>query len=167
MQWNIFLFRLSIQAKSSRVPHFPSYFRILALHLLFKSRVWKNKNHVKPQTIQEKRWNNGWRSEVRSFSCVPLFATPWTVAYQAPLSMRFSQARILEWATIPFSRGVFPTQGSNPPSPALQADSLLSEPPGKPGPCVSWNLKPCVSLRPTFPAGIPGRIILCPVAMKS
>ena len=29
------------------------------------------------------------------FSHVQLFATPWTVAHQAPLSMEFSQARIL------------------------------------------------------------------------
>ena len=33
------------------------------------------------------------------------FATPWTVTCQAPLSMGFSQARILEWVAIPFSRG--------------------------------------------------------------
>ena len=42
------------------------------------------------------------------------------------------QARILEWVAIPFSRRIFPTQGSNLGFPALQADSLLSEPPGKP-----------------------------------
>ena len=28
---------------------------------------------------------------VKSLSCVRLFATPWTVAYQAPLSMGFSR----------------------------------------------------------------------------
>ena len=39
------------------------------------------------------------------FSCVWLFATPWTVAHQAPLSMGFSRVRILEWAAISFSRG--------------------------------------------------------------
>ena len=37
-------------------------------------------------------------------SRVQLFATPWTVAYQAPLSMRILQAIILEWVAIPFSR---------------------------------------------------------------
>ena len=36
------------------------------------------------------------------------------------------QAAILEWAAIPISKGIEPR------SPALQADSLLSEPPGKP-----------------------------------
>ena len=37
--------------------------------------------------------------------CVHLFVTLWSVAHQAPLSMGFSQARILEWIDISFSRG--------------------------------------------------------------
>ena len=41
------------------------------------------------------------------------------------------QARILEWGFIPFSRGS-PNPGIEPRSPALQADSFTSEPPGKP-----------------------------------
>ena len=41
------------------------------------------------------------------------------------------QARILEWVAIPFSRGS-PYPGIEPRSPVLQADSLPSEPPGKP-----------------------------------
>ena len=45
-------------------------------------------------------------------SCLPL-CDPWTVARQAPLSMGSLQAGILEWVAMPFSRGVFPTQGSN------------------------------------------------------
>ena len=42
---------------------------------------------------------------VKSFSCVRLFVIPWTAAHQAPLSMGFFQARILEWVAISFSRG--------------------------------------------------------------
>ena len=42
-----------------------------------------------------------------------LFATPWTVAHQAPLSMSILQARILEWVAMPSSKGIFPTQESN------------------------------------------------------
>ena len=38
-------------------------------------------------------------------SHVRLFATPWTVARQAPLSMGILQARILEWVAVPSSRG--------------------------------------------------------------
>ena len=37
-------------------------------------------------------------------SHVRLFATQWTVAHQAPMSMGFFQARILEWVAIFFSR---------------------------------------------------------------
>ena len=41
------------------------------------------------------------------------------------------QARILEWVTISFS-GDLPDPGIEPGSPALEADALTSEPPGKP-----------------------------------
>ena len=39
----------------------------------------------------------------QSLSCVRLFATPWTVAHQAPLSMGFSRQEY--WRGISFSRG--------------------------------------------------------------
>ena len=38
------------------------------------------------------------------FSCFRLFATPWTVARQAPVSMGILQARILEWVAISHPR---------------------------------------------------------------
>ena len=41
---------------------------------------------------------------VHTQSC-QLFATPWTIACQAPLSVEFSQARIMEWIVISYSRG--------------------------------------------------------------
>ena len=37
--------------------------------------------------------------------CVWLFVTPWTVVHQAPLSIGFPQARVLEWVAMPLSRG--------------------------------------------------------------
>ena len=54
----------------------------------------------------------------------------WTVAYQVPLSMEFSRQEY--WSGFPFPslRGL-PDPGIEPGTPALQADSLLSEPPGK------------------------------------
>ena len=64
-------------------------------------------------------------------SRVQLFATPWSIACLAPLSMGILQARILEWLAIPSSRDL-PNPGIKLRHPALQADSLLSEPPGKP-----------------------------------
>ena len=69
--------------------------------------------------------------KVKSLSCVRLFATPWTVAHQAPLSMGFSGQEY--WSGVPFpSPGDLPNLGIKPRSPTLQADALISEPPGKP-----------------------------------
>ena len=57
--------------------------------------------------------------------------TPWTVACQAPLSMGFSGQEY--WSGLPFlSPGDLPNSVIEPGSPALQADSLPSKPPGKP-----------------------------------
>ena len=68
--------------------------------------------------------------KVKSVSPVWLFATPWTVAYQAPPSMGFSRQEY--WSGLPFpSPGDLPYPGIEPGSPALQADALTSEPPGK------------------------------------
>ena len=50
-----------------------------------------------------------WKGKVKSLSCVWLFATPWTAAYQAPLSMGFFQARVLEWGAIAFCESVIHT----------------------------------------------------------
>ena len=57
--------------------------------------------------------------------------TPWTVAYKAPPSMGFSRQGY--WSRLPFpSPEDLPHPGVEPRSPTLQADTLLSEPPGKP-----------------------------------
>ena len=68
---------------------------------------------------------------VKLLSHVRLFVTPWTVAYQPPLSMGLFRQEY--WSGLPFpSPGNFPDPGIEPESPALEVDSLLSEPPGKP-----------------------------------
>ena len=93
--------------------------------------------------------------KMKSLSRVQLFATPWTVAYQAPPSMRFSRQE--HWSGLPFpSPGDLPYPGIEPWSPALQADTLTSQPPGKPNKvhlvkamvfpvvmygCESWTIK--------------------------
>ena len=70
--------------------------------------------------------------KVKLLSRVRLFATPWTVAYQAPLSMGFSRQEY--WSGVPLpSPGDLPHPGIETGSLTLQADSLLSDPPGKPG----------------------------------
>ena len=66
--------------------------------------------------------------KVKSLSCVRLFVTLWPVAHQAPPSMGFSRQEY--WSGLPFpSPGDLPDPGSEPRSPALQADALTSEPP--------------------------------------
>ena len=69
--------------------------------------------------------------KVKSLSRVQLFATPWTVAYQAPPPMEFSRQEY--WSGLPSpSPGDLLDPGIGPRSPTLEADTLTSEPPGKP-----------------------------------
>ena len=65
--------------------------------------------------------------KMKSLSPVRLFATPWTVAYQAPQFMEFSRQEY--WSGLPFpSPWDLPDPGIEPRSPALRADTLPSEP---------------------------------------
>ena len=67
--------------------------------------------------------------KVKLLNRVRLFAIPWTVAHQAPPSMGFSREEY--WSELPFpSPGDLPDLGIEPSSPALQADTLTSEPTG-------------------------------------
>ena len=67
----------------------------------------------------------------KPLSCVQFFVTPWTVPHQAPLSMEFSRQGY--WSGLPFpSPGDISDSGIQLDSPALRADSLSSETPGKP-----------------------------------
>ena len=107
----------------------------------------ENRGTEEPSGSQRVRHNwacvnavvNKWKWKVKSLRCVRLFATPWTVAYQAPPSGIF-QARVLEWIAISFSRDL-PDPGMEPGSPAWRADALPSEPPGKLLPRKTLNLK--------------------------
>ena len=68
---------------------------------------------------------------VKSLSHVRLFATPWTVAYQAPPSMGYFRQEY--WSGVPFpSPGDLPDPGIEPRAPTVQVDALTSEPPRKP-----------------------------------
>ena len=65
---------------------------------------------------------------VKLLSRVRLFATPWTMAYQAPRSMEFSRQEY--WSGLPFPLpGDLPNLGAEPRSPSFQEDALPSEPP--------------------------------------
>ena len=69
--------------------------------------------------------------KVKMLSHVQLFATPWTVAYHVLLSMGLSRQEY--WRGLPFpSPEDLSNPGIEPGSPALQADSFITEPPGKP-----------------------------------
>ena len=75
---------------------------------------------------------------------------PWTVVHQAPLSVGILQATLLEGVAMPSSRGS-PNPGIELRSPALHADVLHSEPPGKPFYSnilfyICWCHKACVRL---------------------
>ena len=74
------------------------------------------------------------------------FATPWTVACQAPLSMGFSKQEY--WRGLPFpSPGDLPCLGIEPRSPALQADALLTELHRREATAIrSTRMKPCSPL---------------------
>ena len=71
---------------------------------------------------------------VQSLSCVWLFVTPWTLAYQILLSMEFSRQEY--WSGLPFPPpGGLPNSGLEPSSlvsPALAGGFFISVPPGKP-----------------------------------
>ena len=93
-------------------------------------RMWSTEEG-KGKPLQYSCLENPMKVKVKSLSRARLFATPWTVAYQAPLSMRFSRQEY--WSGLPFpSPGDLPDPRIEPGSPALESDALTSEPPGKP-----------------------------------
>jgi len=75
----------------------------------------------KKKTIPQQQTN-------KSLSRAQLFATPWTVAHQAPPCMEFSRQEY--WSGLPFpSPGDLPDSGIEPGSSTVQVDALLSEAP--------------------------------------
>ena len=68
------------------------------------------------------RWTSNWTTPliqslllllIIRFNHVQLFATPWTVAHKAPLSMGFARQELLEWVAMPPFQGIILAQGSN------------------------------------------------------
>ena len=104
--------------------------------------------------------------EVKLPSHVRFFAIPWTIAYQTPPSMEFSRQEY--WSALPFpSPGDLPDPRIKPRSPSLQADTLPSEPTGKPCLHLFLSLYPSWSLLTAgpgsqFPSKIQeGLLLLC------
>ena len=72
-----------------------------------------------------KTFHSGHYDECVCVCALKLFATTWTGAHQAPLSMGFSRQEY--WSGLPFpSPGDFPDSGTKPVSPALASSSPLS-----------------------------------------
>ena len=73
-------------------------------------------------------------------SCVWLFATPWTIAYEVPPSMEFSKQE--HWSGLPFPfPGGLPDPRIEPGSPASQADDFTIWATREAQPLVKMDLK--------------------------
>ena len=86
--------------------------------------------------LREKKLPN---SKHSPFSCIQLFATPWTVAHQAPLSLGFSTQEY--WSGLPcLSPGDLSDPGIEPVSPVLAGRFFTAEPQGSPTGMSSHSL---------------------------
>ena len=105
------------------------------IHVIHHMNKMQDKNHMNVSIDAEKAFDKIHPFVIKTLnklgvdgiccmlSHVRLFTTPWTVAYQAPLSMGFP--RQVSWSGLPFlSAGDLPDLGIEPVSPVLQADSL-------------------------------------------
>ena len=105
------------------------------------TRCWKRRRRTETR-VETNRWDlirltseqhwsqTKWPWKGKLLSHVQFIATLCAVAYQAPWSLEFSRQEY--WSGLPFpSPGDLPDPRIEPGSPALQADALLSEPPGK------------------------------------
>ena len=89
--------------------------------------------------------------KLESLSRIQHFETPQTIAYQSPES----PGKHTGVGSHSCLQGNFPNPGIKPESPALQADSLPSEPPGKPG-WQSGEESTCHCRRPGITGSTPG-----------
>ena len=97
---------------------------------------------------------------VQLLSCTLFFATPWTAACQAPLSMGFSRQEF--WSGLPFpSLGDLPGPGIEPASPALVGRVFTTELSGKPR-CIIGPQTNIYQMNTGMVVGMAGQGI-CPV----
>ena len=121
---------------SKTTPRWLRYWNLM--HKNFKSsyykycrlKIWSQYNHGWGILIEKWKTENSRGSEIPVCNLLrhdQLFATPWPVAHQAPLSMEFP--RQVYWSEFPFpSPGDLPNTEMEPRSPAWQSHSLPSEP---------------------------------------
>ena len=127
--------------------------------------------HKETDTTEWLNWNElDWKMPqllfniVREEACVCVcsimssFATPWTVAHQAPLSRAFSR---IHWSGLPFPPlGDLPDPGIEPTSPALVGGFFTTKQPGKPKICCCLVAQSCPTL--SWPHGLKPARLLCP-----
>ena len=101
-----------------------SFIKMIKNYLLWKISL------IFVSVLSELQWNYPVCVCVSCSVISSSFTTLWTVTHQVPLSMEFSWQEF--WSGLSFpSPGDLPDQGIKPRSPALQAGSLLPEPPEK------------------------------------
>ena len=115
---------VQVQVQGSQVLACLVCFRLfILLNLVFYSILFARTSYLLNQYESKKKFLNRtecWIDILESICAVPSCSvmsdsvTPWTVAFQAPLSVGILQARILECVAVPSSRRIFPTQGLNP-----------------------------------------------------
>ena len=125
----------NIYFSSCLTTHRLQVFFFLTLRIFLKTLpVWLCGNFLKLRS--SKHLQNHPLVVVTAMPClvisrIRLFVTPWLVTFQAPLSLELSRQEY--WSVLPGPPpGDLPNPGIEPRSPALQADSLPAEPPGKP-----------------------------------
>ena len=104
------------------------------------------------------KWENV-KSE-DAWSC-PTLCDPWAVARSPPGSSVMGFSRQEYWSGLPFpSPGDLPDPGIKPGSPALQADSLPSEPPGK-SRSIRTHMQKLLKYKWHYlPEGLPGSLVV-------
>ena len=127
MEWSLDIYtqKLFLSALRRQLCHILSSVVCLIFPLSTSQDAIKNNNNKKPTHIWEVKV---WKWVLVAQWCVQLFDTPWTVAHQAPLSMGFPR-QAYGVSSHSLLQEIFLTYGL---SPALQADSLPSEPTGEP-----------------------------------
>ena len=88
-----------------------------------------------------------WKEKVKSLSCVWLLATPWTAAYQAPPSMRFSGQQYWSGVPLPSPNASMLKLGSSDDFSSCFQNCLDSKSPaGEPSSCGLLKMGRCVSM---------------------
>ena len=131
VKWALGSITMNKASRDDRIP--------VELFKILKDDAVKVLHSIHQKIWKTQQWPQDWKrslfipvpKKVKSFSHVRLFAIPWTVVYQASLSMGFSRQEY--WSRLPFpSPGDLPDPRMEPRSPALQAEASPSEPSGKP-----------------------------------